>query len=283
MENLNSHLTAIERDKMSYPSRILLKEKLINGKVLDFGCGLGKDVETFKEKGFDIQGYDPHYFPNYPLEQFDIIICHYVLNVIFPKEQSIVIHEISKLLKKGGRAYLTVRRDIKKEGFRKHFVHKIDTYQCNVILPFKSIFKDDNMEIYEYQHYTFLNALNPLVSPFFIDNDKDQTGELLSCFAIRDKYPVSIGHTLVIPKRKVANYFELTFNEQSALWFLVNLLKKDLEIEFNPDGFNIGINIGEKAGQTVHHAHVHLIPRYTGDVAEPRGGVRGVVPEKQKY
>ncbi len=282
--NIHSHRTAKERGKMSFPSRILLDENLIEGEVLDFGCGFGKDVKELKEKGFDVEGYDPYYQPKYPNKKFDTILCHYVLNVLQNQEQAKVLFEVSRLLKFGGKAYFSVRRDITKPGFRTHFIHKVQTYQTNVLLPFKSIFKNDNLEIYEYQHYCFLNQNKADVSPFFEKLEpKEQVGELASCFAFRDKFPVSEGHTLVIPKRKVANYFELSFKEQSACWFLVNLVKEELKKEYNPDGFNIGINVNQEAGQTVFHCHIHIIPRYTNDVENPHGGVRGVIPSKQKY
>lgn len=284
MENINSHLTAIEREKMSHPTRILLNKGELKGKVLDFGCGFGKDVQELKESNIDVIGYDPYYFPNYPKQKYDTIICHYVLNVIEKKEQAKVLFEVSNLLKFGGKAFFTVRRDIKKQGFREHFVHKKMTYQTNVLLPFKSYLQNDNMEIYEYQHYCFLNQNKSDVSPFFEKLEpKEQVGELASCFAFRDKFPVSKGHTLVIPKRKIANYFELTFKEQAACWFLVNLVKSDLQKEYNPDGFNVGINVNQEAGQTVFHCHIHIIPRYKNDVENPRGGVRAVVPGKKEY
>jgi diadenosine tetraphosphate (Ap4A) HIT family hydrolase len=282
--NPNSHLTAKEREKLSYPSRILFNQNRIEGSVLDFGCGHGKDVEELKGKGIDISGYDPHYQPNFPTEKFDTIICHYVLNVIQKQEQAKVLYEISTLLKFGGKAYFSVRRDINKPGYRTHFIHKVKTYQTNVVLPFKTVFKNENVEIYEYQQYCFLNQNKPEVSPFFEKLEpKEQVGEIASCFAFRDKFPVSKGHTLVVPKRKVSNYFELSFKEQSACWFLVNLVKAELQKTYNPDGFNVGININEDAGQTVPHAHIHIIPRYNGDVENPRGGVRGVIPEKMSY
>jgi diadenosine tetraphosphate (Ap4A) HIT family hydrolase len=284
MENLNSHRTAKERDKMSFPTRILLERDLIDGEVLDFGCGFGKDIEELKEKGIDITGYDPHYQPEYPEKQFDTIICHYVLNVLQKQDQAKVLFEVSRLLKFGGKAYFSVRRDIKNPGFRTHFVHKVKTYQTNVILPFKSVFKNENVEIYEYQHYCFLNQNNIEVSPFFEKLEpKEQVGEIASCFAFRDKYPVSKGHSLIIPKRVISNYFDLTFKEQSACWFLVNLVKAELQKTHQPDGFNIGINSGEAAGQTMPHCHIHIIPRYKGDMENPRGGVRGVIPEKRTY
>ena len=100
---------------------------------------------------------------------------------------------------------------------------------------------------------------------------------------IRDRYPVSPGHTLIIPRRHVADYFELTEEEHAAMHAMLLKSKKALGEEFKPQGFNVGVNIGRAAGQTIDHVHMHLIPRYDGDMADPRGGVRGVIPEKQKY
>lgn len=100
---------------------------------------------------------------------------------------------------------------------------------------------------------------------------------------IRDGYAVSHGHTLIIPKRHIKDYFEMNKEEHAELQTVINYAKKQIDIELKPDGYNIGINCGEAAGQTVFHLHVHLIPRYTGDMDDPRGGVRGVIPDKQKY
>ena len=100
---------------------------------------------------------------------------------------------------------------------------------------------------------------------------------------IRDGYPISPGHTLVIPKRHIGSWFEITQAEQQALLDLLEKAKAALETEFKPDGYNIGINDGPTAGQTVPHLHIHLIPRYKGDLADPRGGVRWIIPEKAKY
>ena len=108
-------------------------------------------------------------------------------------------------------------------------------------------------------------------------------GENELMFAIYDIYPVSNGHVLVIPKRHCSSYFELSTEEQAAGWSLINEMQQKLKKEFNPDGFNTGVNIGEAAGQTVWHAHFHLIPRYTGDMENPRGGVRHCVAGKGYY
>lgn len=100
---------------------------------------------------------------------------------------------------------------------------------------------------------------------------------------IRDGYPVSPGHTLIIPKRHIGSWFEIAPKEQSAMLDLLQSAKAKLETEHQPDGYNIGINDGPTAGQTVPHLHMHLIPRYKGDLEDPRGGVRWIIPEKAKY
>jgi diadenosine tetraphosphate (Ap4A) HIT family hydrolase len=100
---------------------------------------------------------------------------------------------------------------------------------------------------------------------------------------IRDGYPVSPGHSLVIPVRHVDSFFDLSHDEREGLMQLLADARLGLAAEFAPDGRNIGINDGEAAGRTVPHLHIHLIPRYNGDRADPRGGVRWVIPEKAKY
>ncbi len=100
---------------------------------------------------------------------------------------------------------------------------------------------------------------------------------------IRDAFPVSPGHTLIIPKRHVASFFEVTEAERAELMSLLAAARDDLDREFRPAGYNIGINDGAAAGQTVPHLHVHLIPRFAGDREDPRGGVRWVLPDKAVY
>lgn len=283
-QNPNSHLTAIERTSLSFPARVLLNQNRIKGKVLDFGCGIGKDVEILKLKGYKISGYDPFYFPNFPTEKYDTILCFFVLNVLLPEEQAEVLMNVSNLLKPNGKAYFAVRRDIQYEGFRIHKVHKKQTYQCLIKLPFKSIFNNDNCEIYEYEHYTSINKGNTNLSPFLIgDETRELIVETATVFSFYDKFPVSNGHALIVPKRLVSNYFELTFKEQTACWIVVNKVKSILQEKYNPDGYNVGININEDAGQTISHCHIHVIPRYKGDVKKPRGGIRGVIPNKKEY
>ena len=114
-----------------------------------------------------------------------------------------------------------------------------------------------------------------------LDRIIDQT-DLSKVF--RDAFPVTKLHTLVIPKRHVADYFELTQEEQADIQTLIQKHHELIKLEdMSVTGFNMGINIGASAGQTVFHTHVHLIPRRDGDVSNPQGGVRGVIPKKQSY
>lgn len=127
--------------------------------------------------------------------------------------------------------------------------------------------------------------LNSSINCAFCDSSQghlilEETGLV---FALADKFPVSPGHTLVIPRRHCSDYFLLTSEEQAACWDLVNNMKLILDRQYHPDGYNIGINNLPAAGQTIPHVHIHLIPRYQGDVPRPQGGVRGVIPEKKEY
>ncbi len=98
-----------------------------------------------------------------------------------------------------------------------------------------------------------------------------------------DGYPVSKGHMVFVTKRCVPTFFDTTKEERTALFELVDKAKQMLDELYHPDGYNIGINCGQASGQTIMHIHIHLIPRYKGDVPNPRGGIRGVIPEKQNY
>ena len=115
---------------------------------------------------------------------------------------------------------------------------------------------------------------------------KDPRGVSLEhalAYSARDSYAVSPGHTLVIPRRHVASFFDLTPEEVNACMGLITEERMRLDKEFKPDGYNIGVNVGVAAGQTVPHLHIHLIPRYLGDQDDPRGGVRWIFPDKAKY
>ena len=107
--------------------------------------------------------------------------------------------------------------------------------------------------------------------------------ETATSVAFFDGYPVSPGHALIVPKRHVSSYFDLTDHEREAMNVMLQYVKRVVGERFHPDGYNIGINVGQAAGLSVYHCHMHLIPRYAGDVENPKGGVRGVIPKKQKY
>ena len=117
--------------------------------------------------------------------------------------------------------------------------------------------------------------------PFCKDQEIVLENEL--AYADYDTYPVTPGHCLIITRRHVAEYFQATAEEKTAIWALVDEMKIVIDRDYNPDGYNVGVNIGAAAGQSVPHVHIHMIPRYTGDMENPRGGVRGVIPHKQKY
>lgn len=126
-------------------------------------------------------------------------------------------------------------------------------------------------------------AFNSMPSPFLLIPETAWVAQNDLAFAVRDRYPVSPGHTLVITKREVPSCFEMTSEELAAVWSLATEVKRALDLEFRPQGYNVGFNAGEAAGQTVMHVHLHVIPRYQGDMEDPRGGVRHVIPWKGNY
>jgi superfamily II DNA or RNA helicase/diadenosine tetraphosphate (Ap4A) HIT family hydrolase/HKD family nuclease/SOS-response transcriptional repressor LexA len=123
-----------------------------------------------------------------------------------------------------------------------------------------------------------------MTSPFQDVSPSEWIASNSDTFAIFDRFPVSAGHSLVITKRIVPTWFEATSHEQRALMELVNVVKARLDqLDPKPDGYNVGFNSGDAAGQTVQHLHIHVIPRYFGDVKDPRGGIRHVIPNKANY
>jgi diadenosine tetraphosphate (Ap4A) HIT family hydrolase len=123
-----------------------------------------------------------------------------------------------------------------------------------------------------------------MTSPFLERPESEWIASNDLAFAVRDGYPVSPGHTLVVPKRLIPTWFDATPAERQAIFALVDEVKRQLDAsEPKPDGYNVGINCGPAAGQTVMHLHVHVIPRFEGDVPDPTGGVRHVIPGKGNY
>lgn len=131
------------------------------------------------------------------------------------------------------------------------------------------------------------HEIEPLPCPYcgLIENDDEDRlfAQNLLAVAITDGFPVSDGHTLIAPRRHVSSFFELEKDEREAMFELLELTRLLLDGKHSPDSYNIGINDGPMAGQTVPHCHMHLIPRYEGDVEDPRGGVRWVIADKAKY
>jgi diadenosine tetraphosphate (Ap4A) HIT family hydrolase len=120
-------------------------------------------------------------------------------------------------------------------------------------------------------------------NPCLFCTPRGVTRENEFAYTTRDSYPVSPGHSLVIPRRHCASLFELTPDEAKGCFELLLLERQTLEEDFGPDGYNVGVNIGRAGGQTVMHVHWHVIPRYLGDHPHPQGGVRQIIPEKADY
>lgn len=279
------HLTAIRRTQLSVPVRYLLEHHLLQGRILDFGCGLGYDTDELCRQGFEVVGYDPYYRPEFPVGKFDTILCVYVLYVLEPYDQAEALMQVTHLLKPSGIAYFAVRRDLTHEGFRMHAVHHAYTFQCNVRLPFESLISNQSFELYAYRPYNRVEQVASAIRcPFCqLSQQVELICESATCAAFYDGYPVSPGHALIIPKRHVANYFDLTPREREAMNVMLTFVKRVVDERFHPDGYNVGINVNEAAGQSVFHVHMHLIPRYKGDVERPKGGVRAVIPGKANY
>jgi len=209
-KNEYSHLTAKERDKLSFPMNWLKRNNLLIGNILDFGCGFGSDADILNKLEFDVAKYDKYYFKDFPKSKFQTITCIYVLNVVDVWEQSEILMSISNLLKPGGKAFLVVRRDISKEGFRTHFVYKKQTYQTNVVLPFKSIYKNEFTEIYEYQHF---------------ENRNDIIFETALAYSYLEN-----GMAHVEIKKDVERFMDLSITEQISCLLIANRINKELDI-----------------------------------------------------
>ena len=255
-KNPNAHQTVKERKWPSYPTKQLLQRGLIQGKVLDFGCGLGKDIGFLRNKGFHVVGYDPHYAPDYPTEKFDTILCHYVLNVLLPEEQTHVLLATSELIKPTGNVYFTVRRDVKRNGFRWHVKRHVKTYQCNVKLPYPSVMQTEFCEIYGYQHLNQRGLSTCLISP-----KQELLTESATAYAVVVPKSLSNGHCWVIPKSSVQDYFTLSTREKQACWLLVDRVKYLIEQQNQPQSYTVGFNTAMKLPD-VPPVRIEVIPHY---------------------
>lgn len=155
-------------------------------------------------------------------------------------------------------------------------------------------YRIESRVITKYSALLILFFFNNIITPkekemdnncFFCKSIKNRDYTLENEYAILrfDDFPVNKGHLEIIPKRHVKDWWEATKEERIAIFDLLDEAKIMVDKKYNPDGYNIGMNLGEVAGQSVMHLHVHLIPRYEGDVQNPRGGVRGVIPGKKDY
>jgi len=133
------------------------------------------------------------------------------------------------------------------------------------------------------RHDSMNKELSTNSCPFCTIDSESVVAENDLCYAVRDLFPVNPGHTLIIPKRHFRSWFDATPEEYIALASLMKQVREALDEEFSPDAYNIGVNEGTDAGQTVMHLHIHFIPRYRGDVDDVRGGVRAVIAAKRRY
>jgi ATP adenylyltransferase len=260
-KNPYAYLTAKERISLSFPSRFLWETGKLTGEILDFGCGFGKDVEVLKAQGFEIDGYDPYYFPNYPQKKFDTIICNYVLNVLLPEDQAMVLLQVSNLLKPNGKAYYSVRRDLKQEGYRIHKVHQKPTYQCLVQLPFTSIFCNENCEIYEFIPVNHL--LNSEKFGFKFPEEMAFLTESARAFALEKSHEGRILNVWIIPKRHCSNFFELSFKDQAACLFMLNFIQKlVMQQKVQPSAMEIQIHTSHILDKYKNPCYLELILSY---------------------
>ena len=258
-ENPYSHLTAKDRDRPSFPTRKLLGLGHIEGRVLDYGCGHGADVDFLRQKGFEVEGYDPHHAPERPEGTFDTILCHYVLNVLMQREQTDVLMNVSEHLRPSGSAFFTVRRDLRRTGFRTHYKHGVPTYQTNVRLPFETTVRTEFCEIYRHRPYPRIDDDSecPLCNPPL---DTTFLSESAQSYAIFAEDTRAEGHALVVPKRHAADYFDLAEREQQACWILVNRVQTLLQDQHNSPDFTVGVNLDRSGSRTEDHACIHVIP-----------------------
>lgn len=258
-QNPNVHLTVKERNWPSYPTKQLWSLGLIQGRVLDFGCGLGADVNFLRSNQVDAIGYDPYYVPAYPTGKFDTILCHYVLNVLLGEEQAHVLMAISELLNPKGRAYFTVRRDIQQSGFRTHTKHDRRVYQCNVALPYKSILLTEHCEVYEYQHFNTIVQPQGESCPYCNHAVRAElVTESATAYTLLIEQTAPTVRAVIVPKRHVTDYFELSQHEKTACWIMADRVQTLLKKRFQPEGYAVGIEAANLNQQNNLHACIQL-------------------------
>ena len=264
MNKNNQHqlLSQYQLDSLSQPMQWLLKKHLLRGKILVYGSD-NYEQKLLSNLGYNIEVCGRDYRPNHPTEQFDTIISIYLFNWLDNIEQNNVLLSVSRLLKHGGKAYFAVKHHFGFKNICLNEQHQIEQTISNVTLPFAKAFNSYIFDIYEFQHFNIANRHRsqcPYCSPqqqVILENEYS--------YAILSNSPISKGHGLVIPKRHVASYFDLTVDEQIACQLTLNRLKKIIDEEYAPDGYSVNINMNGLAEQRVEHVGMELVAGYEGD------------------
>ncbi len=227
-DNRHSHYTAKKRERISFPARWLWENGYLRGRILDLGCGYDKDGETLRSLGLAVDSFDPYYKPETITDQYNTVMCLYVLNVLLPVEQAQVMMEVSRRVAPLGRAYFAVRRDLTHDGYRRNPIYKVETYQCTVVLPWKSIFKNDFVEIYEYVRW---DELHPKYGDIIKENAHFEC-ETASVVAYKLYSNSNSRQFFVKSKIEPDNFFKLSLKRQMACWVVVNNICDEIDSVF---------------------------------------------------
>lgn len=259
----------------------LIDEGLLKGAILDYDCLLQPFAAQLDNLGCTLTAYEPSKLYKLANTQFDIIICKMYSDQFNALNNKLI--DSSMMLQPTGKVYFIITQNSPTTDDTNILTHNIDE-QISIDFPAINIFNQEEATIYEYTPYNAHIPSQKSDCPFCKPTYQHRLiAESHTSYAIYDNYPVSPGHALIIPKQHITNYFELPWFYQSDCWQLLQKVQGMLQHKHQPDGYNVGINVQEAAGQSVSHVHIHLIPRYQGDVPSPLGGVRGVIPHMQQY
>ena len=259
-KNIPPHtLSQYELDSLSQPMQWLLEKNLLKGKILVYGA-VDYEKNLLSRKGYNIAVCGRDYRPNHPAEQFDTITSIYLFNWLDNIEQNNVLLSVSRLLKHGGKAYFAVKHHFGFKNICLNEQHEIEQTVSNVTLPFEKVFNSYIFDIYEFQHFNIANR--HLSQCLYCSPQQEVLLENEYSYAMLSNSPISKGHGLVIPKRHVASYFDLTINEQIACQLTLNRLKEIIDEEHAPNGYSVSIGLNAWAGQRVDHVGVELVGKY---------------------
>lgn len=253
-----SRLTALQRDRESFPARWLTLNRYLRGSVLDYGCGHGKDVEFYATHDLKAKGFDPHFFPDLPNTafSFDRITCTFVFNVLELYARNEAMMYISRLLKPKGRAYISVRRDIEQSGYRVVPGTQEIVHQANIFLPFTSILQDLNYEIYEFRPFTQLKKEDVDASTITPPLGYELLAESINAVAVTPKQKRFAQHFIVLPKRKVEGFNQLPLEEQAEVHQLCDFVIREVFKDAD-SAYNYSIQSGDKAGNKPLSLHIY--------------------------